>query len=398
MKKKFAVMVVVLLFAAASFGQAELEKYVGRYQVTGFPIVFTLTATDGKLAVEAAGAGKTDIELVSGEHYRMKGTAVTLTFQKDAGGRVTGMIIHQAPGMDVPAEKINSPSGAPIDKSPHRPAFVTANGIKMHYLDWGGAGDVVILLAGFNNDAHVFDAIAPSFTDKFHVMGLTRRGFGETDRPAEGYDTATRVEDIRAFMDTQKIARAHLVGHSFAGDEMTLFATLYPQRVIKMVYLDAAYDRTKDFSCINDQPGGGLPPSFLRIIGEALNCPGWEKIDAPGMPPPDMVNVRVSTIRAAMQFHPDYKKIKAPSLAIYADADLPQRGGQLDEETQKKLNAWWKEKQVPVKRASIEQFRNQMKNGQVVEIKGATQYIFVGPYKDQVIKLTRDFLAKSVEK
>lgn len=394
MTKKLAVMMVVLLFVAVSFGQAELEKYVGRYQVTGLQVVLTVIATDGKLAIEGAGAGKTDLELVSGEDYRMKGTGITLTFQKDAAGKVTGMTIHQAPGLDVPAEKINSPSGAPIDKSPHKQAFITANGIKMHYLDWGGTGDVVLLLAGFNNDAHIFDVVAPSFTDKFHVMGLTRRGFGETDRPAGGYDTATRVEDIRAFMDAQKITRAHLVGHSFAGDEMTLFATLYPRRVRKMVYLDAAYDRRKDFSCVNDQPGGGLPPTFLRMIGEALNCPGWEKIVASGMPPPEMVNVRVSTIRAATQFQPNYTKIKAPALAIYADADLPQRGGKLDEETEKKLNAWWKEKQAPIKRASIEQFRKEMKKGEVVEIKGAPHYVFVGPYKDQVIKLTRDFLTK----
>ena len=194
-------------------------------------------------------------------------------------------------------------------------------------------------------------------------------------------------------MDAMKITRAHLVGHSLAGDEMTQFAILYPQRLSKMVYLDAAYDRTKNFSCTNDMPGG-MPPSFLRIVGEALNCPGWEKIVAPDMPPADMVNVQVSTMRSAMQFHPDYTKIKAPSLAIYADIELPQTAGKLDEQTQKKLDAWWKEKQAPINRASIEQFRKQMKNGQVVEIKGATHYVFVGPYKDQVIKLTRDFLAK----
>ena len=388
-------MMVVLLFASASFGQAELEKYVGQYQVTGAPIMITVTATGGKLAIEATGQGKADIELVSGEDYAVKGTAITLTFQKDAAGKVTGMMIHQAPGLDVPAPKINSSIGGPSDKSPHKSAFVTANGIKMNYLDWGGTGDVIILLAGLGNDAHVFDEIAPSFTDKFHVIGLTRRGFGETDRPAKGYETTTRVEDIRAFMDAQKITRAHLVGHSLAGDEMTLFAAMYPQRVIKMVYLDAAYDRTKNFSCVNDQPGGGgMTPAFRRIVGEAMNCPGWEKIVAPDMPPPDMLNVDVSTMKAAMQFHPDYTKIKAPSLAIYADADLPQTAGKLDEETQKKLDAWWKEKQVPITRASIEQFRKEMKNGQVVEIKGATHYVFVGPYKDQVIKLTRDFLAK----
>jgi pimeloyl-ACP methyl ester carboxylesterase len=393
MKKKFASMVVIL-FSTSAFGQSEVDKYIGQYQVTGAPIMITVTATGGKLAIEATGQGKAEIELVSGEDYSVKGTAITLTFQKDAAGKVTGMMIHQSPGLDVPAPKINSSSEAPGDKSTHKSAFVTANGIKMNYLDWGGTGDVIILLAGLGNDAHVFDEMAPGFTDKFHVIGLTRRGFGETDRPAKGYETTTRVEDIRAFMDAMKITRAHLVGHSLAGDEMTLFAAMYPKRVMRMVYLDAAYDRRKYFSCVNDQPGGGLPPAHLRIVGEALNCPGWEKIGASDMPPPDMVNVQVSTMKAAMQFVPNYKKITAPSLAIYADADLPQNAGKLDEQTQKKLDAWWREKQVPITRASIEQFRKEMKNGQVVEIKGATHYVFVGAYKDQVIKLTRDFLSK----
>jgi hypothetical protein len=170
---------------------------------------------------------------------------------------------------------------------------------------------------------------------------------------------------------------------------------MYPQRVIKMVYLDAAYDRTKNFSCVNDQPGGGgMTPAFMRIVGEAMNCPGWEKIVAPDLPPPDVLNVDVLTMRSAMQFHPDYKRVKVPALAIYADADLPQNAGKLDAETQKKLDAWWKAKQVPITRASIEQFRKDMKNGEVVEIKGSTHYVFVGPFKDQVIKLTRDFLLK----
>ena len=394
MRQRFAVMAVLLLFAAASFGQAELEKYVGQYQITGAPIMITVSVTGGKLSIEATGQGRAEIELVSGEDYAVKGTAITLTFQKDAAGKVTGMIIHQSPGLDVPAAKINSSSEAPSDKSPHKSAFVTANGIKMNYLDWGGTGETLILLAGLGNDAHVFDDFAPKLTDKFHVIGLTRRGFGETDRPVAGYDTATRVEDIRAFMDAQKITRVILVGHSLAGDEMTSFATLYPQRVIKMVYLDAAYDRTKNFSCTNDMPGGGMSAANLRIVGEAMNCPGWEKIVVPDMPPAEIVRVNVSTMKAAIQYHPDYTKITAPSLAIYADAELPQTAGKLDAETQKKLDAWWKANQVPIARASIEQFRKQMKNGQVVEIKGATHYVFVGPYKDQVITLTRDFLAK----
>ena len=77
-----------------------------------------------------------------------------------------------------------------------------------------------------------------------------------------------------------------------------------------------------------------------------------------------------------------------------ADVDIPQTAGKLDEQTQKKLDAWWKEHETPKARASIEQFRKEMKNGEVVEIKGATHYVFVGTYKDQVVKLMKDFLMK----
>src|SRR5690349_12193008 len=105
MRKKFGVIVVVLLFALVAFGQASLDKYVGQYQITGAPIMITVSLADGKLAIEATGQGKAQIELVSGEDYSVKGTAITLTFQKDATGKVTGMIVHQAPGLDVPAAK-----------------------------------------------------------------------------------------------------------------------------------------------------------------------------------------------------------------------------------------------------------------------------------------------------
>lgn len=394
MKERFAVFILVLLFAAVSRGQGEADKYVGQYQVTGAPVLITVTAKGPKLAIQATGQPKIDIDFVSGEDYTVAGTAIRLTFQRDAAGKVTGMVVHQAPGVDVQTVKINSSKEEPSDKSPHKSHFLTANGIKMNYLDWGGSGEVIILLAGFGNDAHIFDDFAPTLTDKYHVVGLTRRGFGETERPATGYDTATRVEDVRAFMDAAKFTRATIIGHSLAGDEMTLFAGLYPDRVNRLVYLDAAYDRTKNFSCGDDRPGGGLPPLFLRLVSEVMKCPGAGEIVVPDMPPPDMYNVYISTFRSLLQYHPDYTKVKAPSLAIYADIELPESTSKLDDETAKKLAAWWKVHETPRSRASIEQFRTDLKNSQVAEIKGAGHYVFITPFKDQVVKLIREFLAK----
>src|SRR3954469_13706339 len=112
------------------------------------------------------------------------------------------------------------------DKSPHKAGFITANGVRLHYLDWGGAGDTLLFLHGMGDTAHIYDALAPRFTNQFRVLGLTRRGHGESQMPESGYDTATLVEDVRQFLDALKIERLVLAGHSFAGDELTRFAVV----------------------------------------------------------------------------------------------------------------------------------------------------------------------------
>jgi pimeloyl-ACP methyl ester carboxylesterase len=81
-----------------------------------------------------------------------------------------------------------------LDTSPHKSDFVNVNGIRLHYLDWGGSGDVLLFLAGMGCNAHIFDHFAPRFTDKFHVIALTRRG--QIRSPETGY-TDTLTDDIR---------------------------------------------------------------------------------------------------------------------------------------------------------------------------------------------------------
>ena len=119
----------------------------------------------------------------------------------------------------------------------------TSTDIRLHYLDWGGNGPALIFLAGMGCSAYIFNKFAPRFTDKFHVLALTRRGHGDSDYPETGYDADTLTEDIRLFMDALNIEKAILAGHSLAGVELTHFAATYPYRVEKMIYLDALDDR-----------------------------------------------------------------------------------------------------------------------------------------------------------
>jgi hypothetical protein len=80
-----------------------------------------------------------------------------------------------------------------FDTSGHKVSFVTVEpGVQLEILDWGGTGTPLVLLTGLGDNAHVFDQFAYQFNDRFHVIGITRRGFGRSSQPAHGYDLDTR--------------------------------------------------------------------------------------------------------------------------------------------------------------------------------------------------------------
>src|SRR5512145_2282943 len=106
-----------------------------------------------------------------------------------------------------------------MNSSSPRSDFVQVNGIRLHYLDWGGEGPALIFLTGMGSSAYIFNKFAPRFTDRFRVLALTRRGQGDSDTPERGYDADTLTEDIRQFMERLKVEKAILAGHSLAGVE-----------------------------------------------------------------------------------------------------------------------------------------------------------------------------------
>src|SRR5215472_18897234 len=127
------------------------------------------------------------------------------------------------------------------DPSPHKNGFVTANGIRINYLDWGGSGPTLILIHGLGDNPHLYDDFAPAFTDSFRVIAYARRGEGDSEAK-EPYDGVTLAEDLLGLMDTLGIQKAHLAGFSMGGKEITAMAGMHPERVDRIVYLDSAYD------------------------------------------------------------------------------------------------------------------------------------------------------------
>jgi non-heme chloroperoxidase len=152
------------------------------------------------------------------------------------------------------------------DGSLHRPQSAPsvrmtriAPSVTLEVLDWGGRGSSLVFLAGLGNTAHVFDDFAPQFTDSFHVVGITRRGFGASSGSPPPSDLDTLVADITAVLDTLGLRQVVLVGHSIAGEEMTRFAEIHGSRCAGLVYLDAAYDRSGIDTLAQKQPSAPDP-------------------------------------------------------------------------------------------------------------------------------------------
>ena len=50
------------------------------------------------------------------------------------------------------------------------------DGITLHYLDWGGSGEVLLFLAGGDHTAYLMSGLAARFRESHRVLALTRRG------------------------------------------------------------------------------------------------------------------------------------------------------------------------------------------------------------------------------
>ena len=120
-----------------------------------------------------------------------------------------------------------------------------------------------------------------------------------------------------------------LVGHSIAGDELTKFAGLYPSRVRALVYLDAAYDRTK----VEDLPPPPYPePStdtyasvekFTAYLARVWNwrAPEAETYNTRTVAPDGRVGAMKTSPKIPAEIIkrievPDYGRLKAPALAL----------------------------------------------------------------------------------
>jgi pimeloyl-ACP methyl ester carboxylesterase len=118
--------------------------------------------------------------------------------------------------------------------------FVEANGIKLHYLDYGTAGGrPMVCIHGGAAHAHWFDFVAPGFTPDHHVYSLDLRGHGDSAwTDPHTYSWKHYAEDINAFVEKLDLQDFVLIGHSMGGMVSLVYAATHPGRMGALVIVD----------------------------------------------------------------------------------------------------------------------------------------------------------------
>jgi pimeloyl-ACP methyl ester carboxylesterase len=112
-----------------------------------------------------------------------------------------------------------------------------ANGIRQNFID-AGAGAPVVLLHGFPETNYAWRNQIPVLGESYRIIAPDLRGYGETEKPAAGYDKRNMAKDLADLLDALGIGKIALVGHDRGARVATRFAKDYPGRIDRLVVMD----------------------------------------------------------------------------------------------------------------------------------------------------------------
>jgi pimeloyl-ACP methyl ester carboxylesterase len=103
----------------------------------------------------------------------------------------------------------------------------------------GGKGPAVVLLHGYGETGDMWAPLAADLARDHTVIVPDLRGLGLSSKPAGGFDKKTQAGDVAGVMDALKVKRADVVAHDIGNMVAYAFAAQHPDRVTRLVLIDA---------------------------------------------------------------------------------------------------------------------------------------------------------------
>jgi pimeloyl-ACP methyl ester carboxylesterase len=158
--------------------------------------------------------------------------------------------------------------GAPAEK------WATVFGAKIHYLE-AGSGPTVILLHGLGGSTSNWAPTIAPLAQKYRVIVPDQIGFGKSDKPLLNYRVSMLVDFLDGFYKQVGVSKATLVGNSLGGFTAAAFTLAHPDKVERLVLVDAAgFKVTGD---LDPRVISGLNPSTRQQVRDIISLVFYNK-------------------------------------------------------------------------------------------------------------------------
>ena len=220
---------------------------------------------------------------------------------------------------------------------------VTNGSVEIHVEDTGGDGRPVVLIHGWPLSGASWSNQVPALTEAgYRVVTYDRRGFGQSGKPADGYDYDTFADDLKAVLEALDLRDASLVGFSMGGGEVARYLGRHGQDRVHSAVFAAAIPPFLLKS--DDHPDGGLdmatvesmhadqrkdPPAFFDgfmtgffSAGDDLKVTEAQRQEALGLAAQADPEAAAQCIATwVSDFRDDLAKVTVPTLVIHGDSD-----------------------------------------------------------------------------
>jgi pimeloyl-ACP methyl ester carboxylesterase len=211
------------------------------------------------------------------------------------------------------------------------------DGVDIHYVD-EGQGPAIVLIHGLGGCLYNFRYNIAALSEWFRVVALDLKGFGYSDRPPDAdYSQTAQAELVADFMERLGVGRAAVLGHSLGGAIALRLASLFPERVDRLILVASAPPSRLV------PPLGGVALQPILRLGTALvlHQPGLREVVLrsgfyePSFVTPEMLEefrrfsrIRGSTeaivrvlVDSARDEPLDLARIRQPTLLLWGDGD-----------------------------------------------------------------------------
>ena len=151
--------------------------------------------------------------------------------------------------------------------APAREAYANLPGVRIWYMDTGGAGVPVVLMHAATGSSQVWEHQIPAFTAAgYRVIAYDRLGWGRSVIDSTGAKPGSAAADLQALMDYLQIDRFHLVATAAGGSVSLDYAVSFPQHLRSLVIANGAL--------------GGLQDAQYQELGQRIRSPQLDALSA----------------------------------------------------------------------------------------------------------------------